>query len=140
MSQFSNKSIELFDSECKIEVNDSQFRSLRLILNSEFPDSNFSGIFPEFFRKSGNCNKFQRISIFPENTWKKSLKIQKFDILSAKSISVSTIEWKWCPIHWNWPNIANSGKFPDFQKISRKIQKIFEIWYSESKINFSDWD
>ena len=59
----------------------------------------------------------------------------KFDILSAKSISVTKIKWKWCPIHWNWPNIANSGKFPDIQKISwKKSRKIlrFDILSAKS--------
>ena len=75
-------------------------------------------------------SKFQRISMFPENIWKNSRKMWKFDILSAKSISVTKIKWKWCPIHWNWPNIANSGKFPDFQKISRKFpeKKSRKLW------------
>ena len=83
-------------------------------------------------------SKFQRISMFPENIWKSSRKMWKFDILSAKSISVSTIEWKWCPIHWNWPNIANSWKFPDFQNISGKNPEKWEIWNSEFKIKLSD--
>ena len=68
----------------------------------------------------GQSSKFQIISLFPENIWKSSRKMWKFDILGAKSISAANIKWKWCPIHWNWLNIANSGKFPDFQKISRK--------------------
>ena len=64
--------------------------------------------------------------MFPENIWKSSRKMWKFDILSAKSISVTKIKWKWCPIHWNWQNMANSRKFPDFQKIFRKFPENFQ--------------
>ena len=157
----------MFDSEYKNELSDENGMGIIAHMLKFGKTTNFkkisdfpiiSGKIPEKFWKSGcklngnhaqyvefgQSNNFQRISMFPENIWKSSRKMLKFDIVSAKSISVTKIKWKWCPIHWNWPNIANSGKFPDFQKISRKFPEKnpekFEIWYSECKINFSDWN
>ena len=86
--------------------------------------------------KLAKHSKLWKISRFPNNFQKKLRKILKFDILSAKSISVTEIKWKWYPIHRNWSKKANSGEFPDFQKISGKNPEKLEIWNSEFKIKF----
>ena len=96
------------------------------------------GIMPNMLNFAKIANSREYMYMFPENIWKSSWKMWKLDILSAKSISVTRIKWKWCPIHWNWPNIANSGKFPDFQKISGKIPEKLEFWNSDFKIKLSD--
>ena len=44
----------------------------------------------------------------------------------------------WCPICWNWPKKANSGEFPDFQKMSGKCLEKLEFWNSDFKIKLSD--
>ena len=105
----------------------------------EFSIWNWMIIMPQMLQL-GRTSKFQRISNFqierfPQNVW---IVIGIFEILRVKLNSVTKIEWKWCPICWNQPKLASSTEFPEFQKILKKFQKIFEIWYSECKINFSD--
>ena len=66
----------------------------------------------------------------------KNLKIWKFHFQSMKSILVTKIKWKRCPICRNWPKIAHSGEFSVVQKIFRKFPKYQNLAVLSSKSSF----
>ena len=108
----------------------TQFSSQKLILNLELPNSDILGTFPKIFGTTENSAEWcighlfhlifvndidfvlwywniQNFGVFPKMFGysryflKCSLKTWIFQVLSTKSISLTKIKWKRCPIYRN---------------------------------------
>ena len=80
---------------------------------------------------------FRKYLEYP-NILGKTPKFWIFQYQSTKSISLTKIKWKRCPIHRNWLKIAHSGEFLVVPKIFGKVPKISEFGNSKFKINFCE--
>ena len=59
-----------------------------------------------------------------------------FQVLSTKSISLTKIKWKRCPIHRNWLKIAHFGEFLVVPKFLGKFLKYHNLEIPSSKSTF----